>query len=243
LQPATRESGTWTRSRAGLMLFGAAPQFREPDQAELGEVTGRRVSCAKYPRTYPIFEAIGTNDPVAVIDRAETRAIEMLTGVIDELSRTQGEVRAGATLAPPLFSKEFAHAMRTQLRLDVTKKQVWTGKGSGTGRDHCSLVQQCPEDRDRGHLRLPGASVQEEGMGVRAPADTTQDHPPLPLVLDRVTGQPGAHDHPRAGAPLLRAGAYRRRGGQRPCLEQFIADFHGVTILPAFIRACRPPAP
>jgi hypothetical protein len=100
LQPATRESGTWTRSRAGLMLFGAAPQFREPDQAELGEVTDRRVSCAKYPRTYPIFEAIGANDPVAVIDRAETRAIEMLTGVIDEVSRIQREVRAGATLAP-----------------------------------------------------------------------------------------------------------------------------------------------
>ena len=31
--------------------------------------------------------------------------------------------------------------------------------------------------------------------------------------------------------------------GNVNCLEQFVADFHGVTILPGFIRACRPPTP
>ena len=240
LQPATQESGTWTRSRSGLMLFGAAPQLREPDQAELGEVTDRRVSCAGRPRTLPIFKAIGTNDPVAVLDRAETRAIEMLTGVIDELSRIQREVRAGATPAPPLFSKELAHAMRTRLRLDVPKKRVWTGKGPGTAeiivRWYSNVRKIAPEVT---YVCL-GPACQKEWAHVfptTRPRTIFFCRPFWAASLDN-QALTIIHELAHLYYGLVETGG---GAGNVNCLEQFVADFHGVTILPGFIRACRPP--
>ena len=241
LQPATQESGTWTRSRAGVVLFGAAPQLREPGEAELGEVTDRRVSCAGTPRTYPIFKAIGTDDPVAALDRAETRAVEMLTGVIDELSRIQREVRDGATPAPPLFSKELAHAMRTRLRLDVTKRQVWTGKGPGTAEIIVRWYSNVRKIATAVNYVCLGKDCKKEWAHVFPTTRPRTIFLCRPFWAASLDNQALTIIHELAhlyyGLEETGGGA-----GNVNCLEQFVADFHGVTILPGFIRACRPPA-
>jgi len=243
LKPATQESGTWTRRRSGLVPFGAARQLREPEDAELGEITNRRVKCAAYPRTYPIFKAIGTNDPVAVIGRAETRAVEMLTSVIDELSRIQREVHAGATPAFPLFSKELAHAVRTRLRLDVTQKGVWTGKGPRTAeiivRWYSNVRKIATEVT---YVCLGKACTKGEWAHVFPSTHPRTIFFCRPFWTASLDNQALTIIHELAH---LYYGLVETGGGAGNvnCLEQFVADFHGVTILPGFIRACRPPAP
>jgi hypothetical protein len=227
------ESMQWREPAAGRGL-GAT--------AELGEVTAGRVSCAGTPRTSPVFKAIGTDDPRAALDRAEARAVEMLTGVIDELSRIQREVRGGATPAPPLFSKELAHAMRTRLRLEVTDRRVWTGNGPGTAE---III------RWYGNVRKIATAVRYVCLGpVCRPGFWAYTFPTTrhrivflcrPFWGASLDNQALTIIHELAH---LYYGLVETGGGAGNvnCLEQFVADFHGVTILPTFIRACRPPA-
>src|ERR1700730_352736 len=59
-------------------------------------VTPARVSCNAYPRSYPIFTTMGTNDPVGVLTAADARAIEILSNTIDELNFVRQSILNGA---------------------------------------------------------------------------------------------------------------------------------------------------
>src|SRR5438309_932410 len=94
------------------MLGVAEAAFRDltEEEAELfGEIEGARmvdpakVDCAKLDRSWPIFRAIGTTDPVGVLEKVCRRAVEMLDNTIGELTRIRERVRAGEPPAFPLI--------------------------------------------------------------------------------------------------------------------------------------------
>jgi hypothetical protein len=149
-------------------------------------------------------------------------------------------VRAGATPAAPLFSKELAHAMRTRLRLDVTRKQVWTGSGPGTAeiivRWYGNVRKIAPEVT---YVCL-GPTCQKEWAHVfptTRPRTIFFCRPFWTASLDN-QALTIIHELAHLYYGLVETGG---GAGNVNCLEQFVADFHGVTILPGFIRACRPP--
>lgn len=269
LRAATPQAGTWVRTRAGIVLLGVSANAGGPEaqlrvarhaelgDAELGTVTASRVGCERYPRTYPIFRAIGTNDPRGVINRAEARAVQMLTGVIDELSRIQHAVQGGAAPTPPLISPTLADAMRTRLRLNATNRRVWTDRGPGTAEliirwytnvrkiatavryvclgAHCHPTQEWAYTQPRTASRDPRERVRTIYLCRRFWGDTPDNqaltvlHELAHLYYDLA---PPHGDVDIGGGP-----------GNAVCLEQFVAEFHGVPIVPEFTAACRPPTP
>jgi Domain of unknown function (DUF4157) len=206
-------------------------------------VDANRVSCNRFPRNYPIFTAIGTVDPVGVLQTADTRAIEMLTNVIDELSDIRTQVQAGATPAWPLISDEIARGMRQRLRLDPDNPLVWTGTGSGTveliirwygnvrslltsGRmNYTCLDPDC--DADDWAAAIPGTS---RIFLCRLFWHDSVDNRAFALIHEAA--------HVYYGLEDTGGGA-----GNAHCLEQFIADANGVPIDPQLVDACRPPSP
>jgi hypothetical protein len=188
-----------------------------------------------------MFRAIGTDDPRGVLDRAEKRAIGMLTAVIDELSRIQREVRGGA--APtPLLSTALARAIRARLRLDPTQRRVWTGRGPRTAeiiirwytnvRGIATAVRYVclgPDCEEEWAYTFP--TTRKRTIFLCRPFwRASLDNQALTII----------HELAHLYYGLVETGG---GAGNVNCLEQFVADFHGVSVLPDFIRACRGPTP
>jgi hypothetical protein len=79
-----------------------APLGQRETQRPVGRnrmVNPAKVSCAKLDRSLPIFKAIGTKDPVGVLEAVSQRAVAMLDNTIADMSRIRGRVRAGEPLA------------------------------------------------------------------------------------------------------------------------------------------------
>jgi hypothetical protein len=210
---------------------------------ELGEVTAPRVSCDRLPRTYPIFRAMRTSDPRAVLQTAEDRAVEMLNGVISELSRIQGQVRGGAIPAPPVFSALVAASMRARLRLNAADPRVWTRRGPGTAEIVIRWYNNLRKIATGVRYICLGPDCEGQDWAYTFPTTQTRT-----IFLCRPFW--GASPDNRALTIIhelahLYYGLVERGGGAGNvnCLEQFVADFHGVTVLPPFMRACRPPRP
>jgi hypothetical protein len=94
-------------------------------------VDPNRVDCAKYNRTYPIFKAIGTTDPVGALEKIAQRAVTMLDSTISELKRVRARIQAGDPIGWPLLGDTFALSLRKRMRIDIDKRLVWTGEGPG----------------------------------------------------------------------------------------------------------------
>jgi hypothetical protein len=114
-----------------------AGEIGEIDHAS-GEVDTRRmvdpkkVDCATLDRTFPIFRAIGTTDPVSVLETVCRRAVEMMDNTIAELTRIRERVRAGDPPAPPLISDLLGWSLRTRMLMRAGDATAWTGTGPRT---------------------------------------------------------------------------------------------------------------
>jgi hypothetical protein len=96
-------------------------------------VDPKKVDCANLDRSYPIFKAIGTTDPVNALEKIVQRAVEMLDNTIGELKRIREEVKAGASLGWPLISDTFGLSLAKRMRLNINDRNAWiTGAGPGT---------------------------------------------------------------------------------------------------------------
>ena len=115
--------------RVGSLGYQGAPA--RPLEAE--RVPERNVSCAGYPRDYPIFQVMGTDDPVGVIRQAVDKAVEVLDATIGELEHARGRiVDEGQPAAWPTISDHTAASLRTRMLLDPADPAVWTGEGPRT---------------------------------------------------------------------------------------------------------------
>ena len=95
-------------------------------------VSASRVSCHSYPRTYPIFTWMGTNDPLGEIQNADARAIELLTSTIDQLESVMSRIQGGASPFVPTFSDCMAESIQTRLRINPENVGSWTGNRAGS---------------------------------------------------------------------------------------------------------------
>jgi Putative peptidoglycan binding domain/Lysine-specific metallo-endopeptidase len=122
---------------SGQQQASLADEIGEVDN-EFGEVGTNRmvdpnkVDCAKFERSWPIFRAIGTTDPVSALEVACQRAVAMLDNTIAELTRIRERVRAGEPPAPPLISDLLGWSLQTRLLMRVSDPKAWTGTGPRT---------------------------------------------------------------------------------------------------------------
>jgi hypothetical protein len=103
--------------------------------AELGTtriVDPRKVDCAKLDRSLPIFRAIGTTDPVGVLETVCRRAVAMLDNTIAEITRIRARVRAGAPPAFPLIGDLLGWSLQTRMLMRANDPRAWTGTGPRT---------------------------------------------------------------------------------------------------------------
>jgi hypothetical protein len=124
-------------------MCGGQPEAASPgeigeiDHAS-GEIGTRRmvdpakVNCANLDRSWPIFKAIGTTDPVGVLEHVCQRAVEMLDNTIAELTRIRERVRAGDPPLPPLISDLLGWSLQTRMLMRVGDAAAWTGTGPRT---------------------------------------------------------------------------------------------------------------
>ncbi len=206
-------------------------------------VEAGRVSCSGYDRSLPIFTVMGTNDPVGVIQGADTRAIELLTHVIDELAHIRARIAAGEPPGWPLIGDAVALALRTHLQRAPDDPAFWTGTGAGTveiiirwftnirgllqgGRLHYTCIDP----------NCGAGSWAESVPGTRRVFlcrpfwPETRDNQALTLLHEAA--------HLYYGLEDTGGGA-----GNAHCLEQFVADMSGIAVDPQFVGSCTPPAP
>jgi len=205
-------------------------------------VEATRVSCQGYPRTYQIFTSIRTNDPLAVIQSADRRALEMLNNTISELTRVRESIINGAPAAAPLIDDTVARGMRNRLRLNADDRAVWTGRGRGTVE---LIIRWFTNIRDL----LASGRIRYTCLGTLCAANWwAYTVGGRTIHLCRLFWR-GSNDN--RALTLAHETAHLYYGledtgggaGNAVCLEQFLADANGVGILPEYIGVCRPPAP
>lgn len=102
-----------------------APDFGSPLQPAR-KVNPKFVDCRS---PSPAVRAITGANPVATIQAANTRAIELLDYVIYELQTTRKKIVAGAT-GWPTISDALGQALQRRFRMDANDRTIWTSKGS-----------------------------------------------------------------------------------------------------------------
>lgn len=92
-------------------------------------VNAKFVSC--YPPSNAIA-AITGRDPVGTIQKANTRAIELLDNVIKQLKTTRKKIVAGAKPTAPTVSNLMRQALQHRFRMNVNDRNIWIRSGSGS---------------------------------------------------------------------------------------------------------------
>ncbi len=203
------------------------------------KVVDARVSCHTTPRTYPIFTVIGTTDPVGIIRAADSRAITLLTNVIEELTHIRNAIRGGEEPNWPLISDGLAIAMRRYLRLNPDNAAVWRGTGPGTVFRVIRWLRNIRRTLQGGWLRYtcigPDCAANDWAytyVGVsrvylcRRFWSDTLDNQALTLIHEVSHIYYGTED---VGGGI----------GNAHCLEQFLTEANGLTITPDLIGSCR----
>jgi hypothetical protein len=113
------------------MEFELLPEVTNtPGTGQARIVDPKKVSCANTNRSYPIFKAIGTTDPVGVLESICQRAVAMMTNTITELTRIRGRIIAGDPIGSPLLSDQLAWSLQNRMLMKVEDRAAWTGKGT-----------------------------------------------------------------------------------------------------------------
>jgi hypothetical protein len=107
------------------MSWETAPSVVKP------MVDPKKVSCAGYNKTYPIFKAIGTTDPAGALEKIVRRAVTMMDNTIAELNHARVKINAGEPIGWPLLNDTFALSLGKRMRIKVEDRTSWTGEGPG----------------------------------------------------------------------------------------------------------------
>jgi hypothetical protein len=95
-------------------------------------VNPKKVTCANTNRSYPIFRAMRTRDPVGKLETICQRAVEMMSNTINELTRIKDRIIAGGPIGFPLLSDALATSLQNRMGMRVNDRRTWTGTGPGT---------------------------------------------------------------------------------------------------------------
>jgi hypothetical protein len=221
-------------------------------------VNPARVTCARLDRRLPIFTAIGTNDPVAVIEAACQRAVAMLDNTIAEMTRIRGRIAAGEPPAPPLIADALERSLRTRMLMRVDDPRAWTGRGPRTAEQIIRWLSRIRRTIAGGQLRFLCLSSVLCGP-TPCCRPTTWAHARADFLR---IGLCRRFWRPRAGidaATHLEFQAqtiihevshifyntedFGRGPGSAECITQFIADANNSPIDPEFAHQCGGPGP
>lgn len=228
----------------GIAVYGdaTATSFVDP----------RKVSCAELDRSFPIFTAMGTRDPVAVLDGIAHRAVEILDAAIGELEQARDRIAAGEPAAFPVLSDAVAWSLRNRMLMRVDDPAAWTGRGPRTaeqilrwlqnirgqiaGRDlhyTCIAAENC--DAETWAWVIPGrhrVSLCRRFWNPRAglSAAAHADFQAL-TIIHEVSHI--AYDTEDSG----------RGPGAAECIAQFVADANGIALDRDFLGVCGPAGP
>jgi len=150
LGPQTRSAIRSFQQQRGLKADGVVGEKTEaaikaalnghPRATNTRMVNPAKVSCANYNRNSPIFKAIGTTDPVGVLEALSQRAVQMLDNTIAEMSTIQKRVGAGEPPAWPVLNDIMAWSLKTRMLMPVNDPKAWTGSGTPDNRRTAGLI-------------------------------------------------------------------------------------------------------
>jgi hypothetical protein len=123
-----------------------------PKQIPNRMVNPAKVDCAKLDRSLPIFKAIGTTDPVGVLEAVCQRAVAMLDNTIAELTRIRERVRAGEPPAFPVIGDLLGWSLQTRMLMSVSDPKAWMGKGPRTAEQILRWLTNIRKTIAGGHL-------------------------------------------------------------------------------------------
>ncbi|MEK6337411.1 MAG: DUF4157 domain-containing protein [Acidobacteriota bacterium] len=240
---------------ASKVAWNQALQSVSPGGPTMSGVLRRRVnpnfvSCN--PPTPAIAAVTGPN-PVAVITAANTRAIEMLDSVIDELQGTRNSIVGGAEASFPTVSDGLATQLANRFHLDAGNRAIWTGRGEGTIDVLIRRLRGARQILNDGAMRyqcLGGANVNFTFGGVpcvgpgcggqtRAVSCTGASRLVLcaPFWGDTADDQAATLMHECFHIYFGNIGDAGNLANAH-CYEQLVFDFNGVAINPLFVGAC-----
>jgi Putative peptidoglycan binding domain len=228
--------------------------FEERDVARVGSgrmVDPAKVDCQRLDRSLPIFRAIGTMDPVGVLEAVCQRAVAMLDNTIAELSRIRERVHAGEPPAFPLIGDLLGWSLQTRMLMRTNDPSAWTGKGPRTAEQ---IIRWLTNIRQT----IAGGELQYACLASRCRANTRafSFSGRLGIHLCRLFWQPNPgidaamHLEFQAQTIINRVShiyydtAVAGRGpGSAYCVAQFVADANGRPIRPEDIGRCGSGAP
>jgi len=222
-------------------------------------VNAARVSCASRDRSLPIFTAIATNDPVAVIEAACQRAVAMLDNTIAEMTRIRGRIAAGEPPAFPLIADPLARALHVRMLMQVDHPNAWTGSGPRTAGQIIRWLSRIRATIAGGRLRFLCLSSVLCGPSPCCSDPTTWAHARpgflriglcRPFWRPRAGVSPATHREFQAQTIIHEVSHifystedFGRGPGRAECISQFVADANNSPIDPQFAHQCGRPGP
>lgn len=204
-------------------------------------VTPSNVSCNRYPRTYPIFKAIGTEQPVRDLQAVDDRAIELLTNTINELETARTAIQNGEPIAWPAIGDCIAESLRIRLLIDPANRTSWTGNGPRTVGRVIKMLSNLRNVLQGPYLRYECLSHDCEGPGDDAFVDPgvylvhlcrgfwhyNKDYRAIVLIHELAHIYYNTEDWGYVGL------------GSSYCIERFIDDVNNIHVPSDYQSACR----
>jgi hypothetical protein len=235
--------------------FDESSEERDVGRAGSGG-TGRmvdpaKVDCERLDRNLPIFRAIGTTDPVSVLEAVCQRAVAMLDNTIAELTRISDRVRAGEPPAFPLIGDLLGWSLQTRMLMRADAAAAWTGSGPRTANQIIRWLTNIRRTIADGELRYVCLAT---GCRPNSRAFSFPDRSVIGLCRLFWRPNPGTdaatHLEFQAQTIINRVShiyygtAKTGRGpGSAYCINQFVADANGSPIRPEDIGRCGPGSP
>src|SRR5690349_2278401 len=226
---------------------------------ELGELSATRmvdptkVDCAKLNRGLPIFRAIGTTDPVGVLEAVCRRAVEMLDDTIAELTRIRERVRAGEAPGFPLIGDLLGWLLQTRMLMRANERTAWTGTGPRTAGQiirwlanirntiangqlsYTCLASSCDADPKMWAFSFPNRLIIGLCRLFWRPKREITAATHLEFQAQTIIHEVA---HIYYDLPIESG----RGPGVAECISQFVADFNQSPIDPDFVGRCGPGA-
>jgi hypothetical protein len=210
-------------------------------------VKASAVSCAGRDRKLPIFKAIGTEDPVAVLDAVCRRAVAMLDNTIAEMTRIRTRVAAGDPVAYPLVADLLAWSLENRMLMRVRDRAAWTGRGPRTAEQIVRWLGNVRKTITGGYLKFTCLAATNCDPTTWAWVFTGRYRVflcrrfwhPKPGVDAATHLEFQAQTIIHEVSHIYYVTEDRGRGpGHAECISQFVADANGSQIDPDFARFC-----
>jgi Lysine-specific metallo-endopeptidase len=238
--------------KSPVSFAGRQCENKIPKRTQVVKLTPKKVACTQHNT--------GVKDPFAVLQKAVTRAIEMLDKTIDKLVNARSAVCGGATPVSQL-DQITRCLLKDGLSVNIDNIRVWTAGSYAKMRSVAEVIRRLVVARNligSNNLRYSCSSPDcdpDDWAFVRAHDDTGNCLPGTPLMLIRLCRRfweprgvdPKIHAEFQAQTIIHEASHLTHctedpnRGqtiGTAECVAQFVAATNDSPIDADFVRRC-----